>query len=149
MTQLFIYIYPPLRELPSHWGHRRPMSRVPWVHSRLSLIICFMHSHVYTSVSVSPFIPLLPVCSLHLCLYFCLANMTIYTIFQMVLLVKNPFANAGDIRDIGPTPRSGKIPSRKGWQPTPVFLPGESHEKRSLAGYSPQGHKEEDMTEVT
>ena len=53
----------------------------------------------------------------------------------MVLLVKNPFANAGDIRDIGPAPGSGEIPSRKGWQPTPVFLPGESHEKRSLAGY--------------
>ena len=34
-------------------------------------------------------------------------------------------------------------------QPTPVFLPGESHEQRSLAGYSPWGHKESDMTEAT
>ena len=32
---------------------------------------------------------------------------------------------------------------------TPVFLPGESHGQRSLAGYSPQGCKESDMTEVT
>ena len=32
---------------------------------------------------------------------------------------------------------------------TPVFLPGESHGQRSLAGYSPQGHKESDMTEAT
>ena len=32
-----------------------------------------------------------------------------------------------------------KIPWRKKWQPTPVFLPGESHEKRSLVGYSPCG----------
>ena len=32
---------------------------------------------------------------------------------------------------------------------TPVFLPGEFHGKRSLAGYSPQGHKDFDMTEVT
>ena len=32
-------------------------------------------------------------------------------------------------------------------QPTPVFLPGESHGERSLVGYSPWGHKEWDMTE--
>ena len=32
-------------------------------------------------------------------------------------------------------------------QPTPVFLPGETHGQRSLAGYSPWGHKESDMTE--
>ena len=36
---------------------------------------------------------------------------------------------------------------RKEWQPTPVFLPGESHEQRSLAGYSPWGYKESDTTE--
>ena len=33
------------------------------------------------------------------------------------------------------------------WQPTPVFLPGESHRQRSLVGYSPRGHKESDTTE--
>ena len=32
-----------------------------------------------------------------------------------------------------------KIPWRRKWQPTPVFLPGESHGQRSPAGYSPQG----------
>ena len=41
----------------------------------------------------------------------------------------------------------GKIPWRRKWQPTPVFLPGESHGGRSLVGYSPWGHKESDMTE--
>ena len=41
-----------------------------------------------------------------------------------------------------------KIPWRRAWQPTPVFLPGESHGQRSLAGYSPQGHKELDTTEA-
>jgi len=30
-----------------------------------------------------------------------------------------------------------KIPWRRAWQPTPVFLPGESHGQRSLAGYGP------------
>ena len=34
-----------------------------------------------------------------------------------------------------------KIPWRRPWQPTPVFLPGESHGQRSLVGYSPQGHR--------
>jgi len=38
---------------------------------------------------------------------------------------------------------------RRKWQPTPVFLPGESHSQRSLAGYSPWGHKELDMIEAT
>ena len=40
-----------------------------------------------------------------------------------------------------------KIPWRRKWQPIPVFLPGKSHGHRSLAGYSPSGHKESDMTE--
>ena len=40
-----------------------------------------------------------------------------------------------------------KIPWRRKWQPTPVFLPGESHGWRSLVGYSPRGRKESDMTE--
>ena len=41
----------------------------------------------------------------------------------------------------------GKIPWRRTRQPTPVFLPGESHEQRSLAGYSPWDGKESDTTE--
>ena len=41
----------------------------------------------------------------------------------------------------------GKIPSRRNWQPTPVFLPGKFHGQRSLEGYSPWGRKEVDMTE--
>ena len=44
-------------------------------------------------------------------------------------------------------PWVGKIPWRRAWQPTPVFLPGESHGQRSLVGYSPWGHKESDTTE--
>ena len=44
-------------------------------------------------------------------------------------------------------PLFGKIPWRKKWQPTPVFLPEKSHGQRSLPGYSPWGHKELDTTE--
>ena len=40
-----------------------------------------------------------------------------------------------------------KIPWRRKWQPTPEFLSGKSREQRSLAGYSPCGHKESDTTE--
>ena len=40
-----------------------------------------------------------------------------------------------------------KIPWRRKWQPTPVFLPGKSHGRRSLVGYSPWGGKELDTTE--
>ena len=40
-----------------------------------------------------------------------------------------------------------KIPWRRKWQPTAVFLPGESHGWRSLVGYSPSVRKESDMTE--
>jgi len=44
----------------------------------------------------------------------------------------------------------GKIPWRRAWQPIPIFLPGESHGQRSLAGCNgPRGHKELDMTEAT
>ena len=36
-------------------------------------------------------------------------------------------------------PWVGRIPWRREWQPTPVFLPGEFHRQRNLAGYSPMG----------
>ena len=45
-------------------------------------------------------------------------------------------------------PWVGKIPWRRKWQPTPVFLPGKSHRQRSLADYSLWGCKELDMTEA-
>ena len=62
-------------------------------------------------------------------------------------MVKNLPANAGAARDIGLIPGSGQIPWRRKRQPTPVFLPGKSHAQRSLADYSPGGHKESDTTE--
>jgi len=67
----------------------------------------------------------------------------------VALVVKSPPANAEDTRDWVSVPGSGKIPWRRAWQPTPVFLPGESHAQRSLEGYSPWGRKESDTTEST
>ena len=49
-------------------------------------------------------------------------------------------------RRLGFDPWVRKIPWRRAWQPTPVLLPGKSHGHRSLAGYSPWGHKESDAT---
>ena len=46
-------------------------------------------------------------------------------------------------------PRVRKIPWRRKWQPTAVFLPGESHRPRNLTGCSPWGHEELDATEAT
>ena len=40
-----------------------------------------------------------------------------------------------------------KIPWRRKWQPTPVFLSGKSQGQRNLVGYSPWGHKESNTTE--
>ena len=42
-----------------------------------------------------------------------------------------------------------KIPWRRTWQPTPVFLPGKSHGQRNLVSYRPQGCKESNMSEAT
>ena len=46
-------------------------------------------------------------------------------------------------------PWVGKMPWRRAWQLTPVFLPGESHGQSRLVGYSPRGHRELDTTEAT
>ena len=61
---------------------------------------------------------------------------------QVVLAVKNQPATTGDVRDVGLIPGLETIPWRTAWQPTSLFLPGESHGQRSLTGYSPRGHKE-------
>ena len=62
---------------------------------------------------------------------------------------KNSPADEGDAGDLGPIPGSGRFPWGREWQPTPVFLPGESHGQRSLVGCSPWGRKELDTTEAT
>ena len=58
---------------------------------------------------------------------------------QMALVVKNLPANARDKRDKSCSFSYWvrKIPWRKAWPPTPVFLPGVLHGQRSLLGYGP------------
>ena len=66
----------------------------------------------------------------------------------MTLVVKNPPANAGDIRDMGLIPRSGRSPGGGHGNPLQYSLPGEPPRTEEPGGlYSPWGRKESDMTE--
>ena len=68
-------------------------------------------------------------------------------------VVKNPRANARDPGDVGLISGKklihAKIPWRRAWQPTPVFLPGESPWTEEPAGCSPWGRTELGTTEAT
>ena len=78
-----------------------------------------------------------------------LPGSSIHGIFQArALVIKNPPANAVDIRDMGQS-LSQEDPCKRAWQPTPVFLPGESQGWGSLVGGRLWGRTESDMTEAT
>ena len=62
---------------------------------------------------------------------------------------KEPACQFRRCKRCGFDPCVRKIPWRKAEQPTPVFLPRESHGQRRLVGYRPYDHKELDMTEAT
>ena len=62
---------------------------------------------------------------------------------------KEPFCQCRRHKRQGFDPWVRKIPRRRKWQPAPVFLPGKFYGQKHLAGYSPSGHKESDMTEHT
>ena len=67
----------------------------------------------------------------------------------MVLVVKNPPANAGDVRDAGSIPGSGRSSGGGHGNPPQYSCLENPHGQRSLAGYSLWGHKELDTTEAT
>ena len=79
--------------------------------------------------------------------YFDYSSPSLSWTFQVALMVRNPPATAGRHKRFRFDPWVGKIPWRWESQPSPVFLPGESHRQRSLVGYSPWDHKELDTTE--
>ena len=70
-----------------------------------------------------------------------LAGINRYAGFPAGLVGKEFACNAGDTDRCGFDAWVGKIPWRRKWPPTPAFLPGEFREQRSLAGYSPGGHR--------
>ena len=56
--------------------------------------------------------------------------------------------NLPTVQETGVWSLGQKYPRRTEWQPAPVFLPATSHRAKSLAGYSPWGRKELDMSEL-
>ena len=72
----------------------------------------------------------------------------------MYMDVKMDFPGSAEVKNL-PAMQETQVQSlgwedplwRRKWQPTLVFLSGEFHGQRSLAGYSPSGHKESDTTE--
>ena len=68
---------------------------------------------------------------------------------QVVLTVKNPSANAGDIRDVGLIPVLGRSPGGGNGNPLRHLCLENPMDRGALAGYSPWGGKESDMTELT
>ena len=65
----------------------------------------------------------------------------------MVAVVKNLSANAGDARDVGSIPGLRRSPEGEHGNPLQYPCLENPHGQRSLAGYSPQGRRESDMTE--
>ena len=62
---------------------------------------------------------------------------------------KEPACQYRRHKRLGFNPWVRKIPWRRKWYPSPLFLPGESHGQRNLEGCSPRGHKESDSAEAT
>ena len=79
-------------------------------------------------------------------LYLCILR-TVFLGFPGGAFGKESTCQCKRHRDSGLIPGVGKIPWKRTWHPTPVFLPGKFHGQRSLVGYSPGGCKELDTTE--
>ena len=67
--------------------------------------------------------------------------------FLWTSLVAQTVVSAYNAGDPGLDPLVRKILWRRKWQPRPVLLPGKSHGRRILVGYSPRGRKESNTTE--
>ena len=68
---------------------------------------------------------------------------------SQALVLKNLPASVEGLKRRRFDPWVGKISWRWAWQPTPVFLPGESHGQRSLVGYSPRSRKESGLKQLS
>ena len=67
--------------------------------------------------------------------------------FSGSIVVKNPLTNAGDTGVVGSIPGSGRSPGEGNGNP--VFLPGKSHEQRSLAGYRQSTGSQKTQTQLS
>ena len=78
---------------------------------------------------------------------FCVLGLSFSPNWELLENRRGSDAKQSACRRPGSNPWVRKIPWRREWQPTPGFLSGEFHGLRSLAAYSPWGHKESDTTE--
>ena len=111
------------------------------LYSKSLLVIYFIHSGVYMSIPIyllktSAYSP-----SSLAVLIFLFSNLCLAPLVQLL-----GFPGGSSVKEPALIPRWGRF-LRMAWQPTPVFLPGESYGQRSLAGCSSQGRKEWDMAE--
>ena len=91
----------------------------------------------------------------HMCVYKVINDTTMYTYvytyttlrYVWSFLVAQIVKNLPAMQETRVDPLVGKIPWRRQWQSSPIFLPGEFHGQRNLAGYSPKGHKESVRTQ--
>ena len=65
---------------------------------------------------------------------------------EQASLVAQTVESTCNVGDPGLIPGSGKIPWRRKWLPTPIFLPGKSHGQSRLVGHSPWGHNKSATT---
>ena len=113
VSQLCVYIHVLVWEFPSHLGHHRALGKSPRAIQQVLSI-----SSIYTSISVSQFIPsLFPPRYLYVCspqLYFCFENQVIYTICQVfpggTVVKKNLFINTRDTKGMDSTHGQGRSP---------------------------------------
>ena len=68
---------------------------------------------------------------------------------QVALVVKNPPASMGDIKDVGSIPGLGRFPGRGHGNPLQYSCLENPRGQKRLAGYNQWGHKESDTTEAT
>ena len=85
------------------------------------------------------------------CAHVCITN--VLCMYTNMYACANSFPDGSEVKNLVVVQETWvqslgqEDPWRREWQPTPVFLPGESYGQRSLAGYSPRGRKELYVTE--
>ena len=136
VNQLCVHTPPPswpsvsLPPRPIPLGHHRALSWAPRATRRFPLAVCFTHGSAHTSIPIHP-------------------HLEKWYRFPGGTSGKEPACQCRRHKRWGFSSWVGEIPWRRAWQPTPVFLPGESHGQRSLVSYSPWGPNELDTTDVT
>ena len=137
---------PLLTSFPLCVSHTPPTSSP--TASQVKLLSCILSQHVMYAPSIE------------LKKFHCHSLLTFFIIGLLMLkrpilgcwwasLVAQRLKRLPAVKEIWVRSLGREDPWRRKWQPTPVFLPEESHGLRSLVGYSPRGRKECDTTDLT